>query len=78
MIVCVKGVVKLHNVAMVGQVLQDLHVFGDFLLVLTLLIHQVTLPEALNGDKVSTELVLGNTNFSEGTFSKFVANSVEL
>ena len=72
----VERVVKLYYVAMMSQVLQYLQVLGDLFLTFSLLLH-ITFSHALDCDKVATELVLCDHNFTEGTLSQLVSYSVE-
>ena len=73
----VERVVQLDYVPMVSQVLEDLQVLRDLFLALNLLLH-FTLLHCFYGDKVSTELVLGNDNLAKGALPKLVSDAIEL
>lgn len=62
---------------MVSEVLKDLHVLGHFLFTLNLLV-EFLLSKAFDCDKVTTELMLSNTDLTKGPFANLVANSIKL
>ena len=62
---------------MVGEYLQDLHVLGNLLPALDLLV-EVFLAQALDRCEVSAELMLRYAHLSEGALAQLVPNSVEV
>ena len=70
-------VVELDYILVAGEVLEDLHVLCDLLFALHLLV-QLFLAQALDGDKVAAQLMLGDAYFAEGAFSELVADAIEL
>ena len=56
--------------------LQYLHISGDLLLALNLLV-QLSLSKAFDCDEMATELMLGDADLTEGALSQFVAYAIE-
>ena len=75
-IVRLKRVIQLDHIPVMCQMLQYLHISGDLLLALNLLV-QLSFPEAFHSDEVATELMLGDADLTEGALSQFVAYAIE-
>lgn len=70
-------VVKLDDIFVVCQVLEDLHVLSHLLFTLYLLVEFLLL-QALDCDEVTTQFMLSHAYFAKCAFSQLVSNAVEL